>query len=122
MSNCVCIKCGATASSKCPYCRNVFDDNQLEAAISHVFKFNMEDGGKPNSREWLVLRFAMNEGEGMEVAAERLLNVLTLMKKQAKESEDGDVQWPSLKQYFCVHVWQFREGYKSTIDCGHANP
>jgi hypothetical protein len=121
MSNCVCIKCGAGASSKCPYCRNVFDDNQLEAAISHVLKFEVYTNKTlPTPRDWLSLRFAMNDDESMEAAAARLLNVLLLMKKEAKEDEH--CQWPSLKQYFCVHVWQFREGCESTIGCGHKNP
>jgi len=42
MTAIVCSKCGATGDSKNPYCRNIFQDNQWEALLSHILKHSVE--------------------------------------------------------------------------------
>lgn len=55
-----CSKCGVTANSKNPYCRNVFMDNQYEAVLSWIFKRRLETDS--NGHKWLHLDISVTEG------------------------------------------------------------
>ena len=42
MPKIICKQCGASGSSKNPWTRSIFMDNQLEAGFSQCFKFNVD--------------------------------------------------------------------------------
>ena len=112
MSNCVCLKCGATATSKCPFCRTVFLDNQIKSMLGSCIKFDEGIQNEEYRKMEIKIHFRAKNNEEL---IEAFIEILQSMK----ETKEGTVQFPSLKQYFCHHSWQFAEGCKSIIDCGH---
>lgn len=127
MGNVVCRKCGMEASSKCPYCRSVFPENQIDAMLSVVIKHSVEivhyeDRCPYPKRERLKIWLDIHDDETEEDAWARLYYYL---KNIIEPYQPGDekysdhVKFPSLKEFCCHHGWVFKPGQKSSIGCGH---
>jgi hypothetical protein len=106
-TNIVCRKCGETAISKCPYCRNVFPKNQLATSVSNMITFD-RDGQK------LIVDVSYHSGENefdknVESALGTLLYYLGLLQVE------------DLPVVLCDHAWEFKPGEASTIGCGHGH-
>ena len=101
MANVVCSKCGATAESKCPYCRTVFPDNQFEALLSWVLKWECKD-------DKIVVSYISHTADTVAEALEQAYSHLQQCKDRV-----------GFVQYACEHTWVFAEGAHSDIDCGH---
>lgn len=140
MSNVICSKCGAEASSKCPVCRTVFPENQIEALLSHSMKFKVirdyERGGP-----WLQVEIFVGNDDTKDDYAlaveghKRLLARLQAMETKYEVPPEKPVErdgvkyismgagrggpYPSIEQWCCTHRWVFKPGCKSTIGCGH---
>lgn len=113
--NVVCSDCGAEAHSKCPYCRSVFPDNQMEAMLSYQLKRTMSTDEL--GINWLDVSLYVGNGtekDNMATAMERLLGILSAM-------QDPESHYPTIAQYCCDHRWTFKPGQKSTIGCGHGS-
>jgi hypothetical protein len=116
MAKIVCTKCGATGDSKCPYCRTVFPDNQIEARLSYSLKIDYAND--PRGRRWLKVELYSPINDENEVPVtiaddvKELYKILDLMVKHEKS-------WPTIEQYVCSHQWEFAPGCKSDINCGH---
>lgn len=109
MSSCICVKCGAEANSKCPYCRTVFPDNEMDGIMSNVLKHHIE---KVGDYHWMEVRLFLGEKKDLLEAAKRLHNIL-----DRALNEPGD--FISLEELMCHHDWVLKPGMKSTIGCGH---
>jgi len=103
MANCHCKKCGAEASSKCPYCRSVFMNDQREAALSWILKRGIKE---TNGQRWLEVSWFLSSDEDLVEGLKKLRNTLTSM-------DDAYI-----KQYCCDHTFEFKPGCESTIGCG----
>jgi effector-binding domain-containing protein len=112
MANIICTKCGATGFSKCPVCRTIFPDNQIDAMLSHILKFKEDKDNKTVTISYTA------HIEDVEEAFKRLFNVLSRMETETAEVH-GDYKYPSFKEYSCNHTWVFAEGEESDIGCGH---
>src|SRR5512146_1969349 len=67
MPNIVCKRCGAEASSKCPYCRSIFPENQIEAMLSYSLKYSIiRDYDKSQGTPWLRVELSLLGLEGYE--------------------------------------------------------
>jgi hypothetical protein len=111
MAKIECRKCGATGNSKCPICRTVFMDDQLDAMLSHSLKRNLKPSEYSGHYNWLNIAWLSDKDDSMEVAMNKLREVLNRMA-------DPDDAYPSFKQYACDHSWQFQKGHKSEVGCG----
>jgi len=100
MSKIVCSKCGATGNSKCPYCRTVFPDNQLEALLSYVIQWDRRE-------DRIVVQVATLT-TSVEEALTKTLSALTTCAEKV-----------GFAQYACEHDWVFAEGQHSEIACCH---
>ena len=100
MSNVICSKCGAKATSKCPYCRTIFPEDQTKAILSHLLKFPVHKDGWATGT--ITLRADSNEEY-----FRTFIHLAELLK------EIG------IDKYCCDHDWIFMPGCKSSIDCGH---
>lgn len=107
MAKIVCSKCGATGISKCPSCRTVFPDNQVEAMLSHCLK-TLVKGNKIEIQYSLSKKPELSDDENISDVLKHLVEVLKYL-----ETKD-----PGFKQYGCSHRWVFAKGQKSDIDCG----
>ena len=101
----VCTKCGATATTKCPRCRNIFLDCGIEAALSHWLKVWDENGND--------IRISARVFDGKTP-----LQTLEDMVTELRRMQDRVDHYPSLGQYLCDHEWAWQIGSKSRIDCG----
>ena len=110
MSNVICGKCGAEASSKCPFCRTVFPKNQYEAILSYALHHKTDAKGKVTISYDYIPR-----DECKEAGVERALESLARVMKDMAEGASG----LTFKGYACEHDWQFKPGCKSSIGCGH---
>lgn len=111
MSNCICTKCKAEADSKCPACRTVFPDDQIESALSWILKRHIEK--KDNDIYWLKIEYCIGKKDkSLEQALKQLYSIF-------KEMNEDDNDYPSFKQYACDHVWTMKKEYHSDIGCGH---
>lgn len=108
MAKVICKDCGATAYSKCPYCRTVFPDNHGEAVLSHVLKWEHKENGRVD------ITFISYSDK--ETKREKVIDALDQLQKTIK-AMDGDF-YPTIEQYSCNHKWIFAPGEKSEIDCG----
>jgi hypothetical protein len=103
MASVYCVKCGKTAYSKCPFCRNIFPKHASSDAESWTLEI---------LEHHLVIKddlvsFKIYPGE----TAELVLN--HMVPQLAKLSPAG------IKQLACLHEWDFTPFSKSDIDCGH---
>jgi hypothetical protein len=113
VSKVVCSKCGATGISKCPFCRQVFPDNQSMAMWRAVSAFEFEPSGKYNTPD-LVLRLtyhAANEEEAEALKRGELTTDQLEFMKDAIEAR--------MRDNCADHEWGFAAGEKSSIGCGH---
>lgn len=109
MARVECKKCGALATSKCPYCRSVFPDNQHEAVFSHVLK-TLDEGDKITIKYHRYKEEGLTTEENVANVLESLYYILQMMAEQRNGmSFDG---------YACNHQWSFCEGQESDINCG----
>ena len=115
MAKIICNKCGATGTSKCPYCRSIFPDSHGEATLSWIFKRRIKVEKKLH---WLEVFLFMGDGtekNNLAWGMHELRNILNNM-------EDPEVKhYPSIDAYACDHVWEFADGEKSSIGCGHGS-
>lgn len=113
MSNVICSKCSAKADSKCPYCRTVFPDNQIESMLTWLLKFEVSKDG------WVKLSYAPPSGWQTKTEAELVENAFTNLHNILSRMADPASGYPSFAQYACIHQWVFAPGCGPTIDCGH---
>lgn len=119
--NVICSKCGATASSKCPYCRSVFQTDptgHIESMLSHAFKIDpklKEDSYGSFLQISLFVDDKPIDGKTPETTEEALIKLRDWLNLMIEQKDN----FPSLQQYLCQHNWQFMEGKHSQIGCGH---
>ena len=134
MSQVICIKCGATGDSKCPRCRTVFPDNQMEAALS----WNMVVGVMENreGKKFYCLGYRLDgrlDGdtgkliydipEAEEEASYRLIEIITSSVAQGLTGSTNETfGMPTLQQLFCNHDFHYRPGGKCRYGCGYEEP
>ncbi len=107
--NVQCSKCGATAYSKCPFCRKVHRTDatgQMECLLSYNLKI---EESKNKDEVSIIMR---KGGLKAEEIIKHMVNVISLMIKEKNN-------YPSLKQFLCHHDFQFMPGRHSEIGCGH---
>jgi len=116
MSNIQCKLCGAKANSKCPYCRNIFPEDQITTMYSNLIELKKEEvpgdkwmDGVP--RQQISLTITTHRRLEEKESAEDIL--LGLVKGLA------NLEHP--EQVLCVHQWEFLPGEESSIGCGHGN-
>lgn len=102
MPNVICKKCGAEATSKCPVCRSVFPEDQTDAMYSWLLKFDIAKS--PTKGNWLDVHLFVAESEDVDKELIHLRDVLNKL---------------NLEKYSCDHEWKMKEGFHSTIGCGH---
>lgn len=131
MSQVICIKCGATGDSKCPSCRNVFMDNQMEAVLSwNIAAAVME---AKNGEKFFVLGYKVpkidgigikTEADAEEYARERLQELIKdCVTQSGVEGVNNErYQMPTLSQLLCNHDMHYRPGGKCHYGCGYEEP
>lgn len=108
--NCICTLCGAEAYSKCPACRTVFTENQMDSVLSWILKRYIK---KEDNLYWLKIDYLIGNSDiSLAEALERLYEIFKTM-------EDSKSNYPTLKQYACDHRWTMKKGEHSSIGCGH---
>ena len=118
MGNIVCKKCKAEANSKCPYCRNIFPDNQLATMYSNLItvevgegkEVELLDGSKPTIQNISLTVSTSHNSTNKETPEEHLLGLIK-----------GLVSLECPEQAICDHHWMFKPGEKSSIGCGHGS-
>lgn len=128
MARVICSKCGATAISKCPYCRNVFPDNQMEALLSQVIRTTTTQTDNQITVQFEYhgyLKEGQDPAEKARECFEALAEFIADMMAESKDRKAAtNARWstPSLTQFLCEHEWTFVEGEHSDIGCGHGKP
>jgi hypothetical protein len=114
MAKVVCSKCRMTGISKCPYCRNVFSDNQMDTLLSYGIKTKIIDEGGP---KYLQIRLEIYKDKTPEETLESAIDRLVCVKDQSGNSKY--TKYPTIKEFLCHHKWVFAPGEHSDIGCGH---
>ena len=117
--NVVCSKCGATAQSKCPYCRNVHQTDQtgqIECMLSYALKIEpaTDENNEMTIKDFQEIK-PYKELVNPETPEEALIKLHQWLGKMINEEDN----FPSLTQFLCIHDWKFMEGKHSQINCGH---
>ena len=118
MGDVVCKKCGAEAHSKCPYCRNVFPDDQIATLYNNLITLTVKP---PETQEYLggekatiqKVNFSLDlihYPEDKDTPEEHTLSLLKGLLK---------LEQPI--QAICDHSWKFKPGVQSSIGCGHGS-
>lgn len=107
MARIVCSKCGATGFSKCPCCRTVFPDNEVEAMLSWFLTYQVKDGQ-------VEIIHQHPRCENISRAKDIALG-LTKLRDRLNRLAEVD---PEFKSYACCHDWCYAPGQKSDINCG----
>ena len=102
MAKAVCLNCGITAFTKCPFCRSIFPDIEgrlglLETVASHRFILNDEK----------QFKMRLFDDENWETG-------LCMLRDFLKDLTDEEI-----KVLACPHEWDFEVGSRSDIECGH---
>lgn len=105
VSNVICKKCGAEATSKCPYCRNVFPVDMTVAMIRQIIDVDFDADDCTVKIHYKGTR----EGSNWE----SFILMMIAMRRITSEEMFNQVK--------CSHNWAFAEGCESTIGCGHTN-
>lgn len=100
MSNIICNKCGATGNSKCPCCRSIFPDDQMDAVLSMIFKHTIKQEG---NGIWCEVKYLVGVPSKDTVADIDLLKSLKGLQTNLKMIIDNP-------QYLCDHVWELAVG------------
>lgn len=107
MANVVCRKCGATADSKCPYCRNIFLDSRDLAILETVMPSFIEtDKDNPRKQTVIIRRQVF---DGLDKTLDDIIRCLEYVRDQ-KMTE----------QFFCAHVWELADGCSCELGCHQA--
>jgi hypothetical protein len=116
MANVVCLKCSATAISKCPVCRNVFPTNRAANMVKQLVTVEYEKVGKyktPDAVARLTYYPFADRGEGDlkdgDVTKNMVGELIGALTSYLKHFEEVS----------CKHEWQFATGQSSSIGCGH---
>jgi hypothetical protein len=115
MSEVICGKCGETAYSKCPYCRNVFPENGTLTIFNNrvtLKKAKGEQKGYPYEVWTMGVEVYVDRGQGDTPESQ----AAAFFKDVARAVAAGTFTW---EQLVCDHDWEFCEGQESSISCGH---
>ena len=115
MGNCVCVHCGAEASSKCPYCRNVFPDNKSGYGCE-VRQGNGEYGKRNGTDEFQLVFSWMFDREETATTADFNIRIGEVYDELTSHTREEVIRM------FCQHTWRFKPEQSSTIGCGHGTP
>jgi hypothetical protein len=116
----VCRICGEKANSKCVGQRSVFQDDQLEALLSHSLKFKVtrvelpgSEGCKAATKTMVELTYlASIQDAGFELISERdsLLEMFKMIRGLPQETID---------HYSCMHQWKLMSAECDLGCCKH---
>ena len=114
MSNIKCKKCGEFAYSKCPYCRNIFPEDQIVTFYSNMITVKQE---VIPADQWVdnlprtKITFSINTWHVPDEKETPEQQFLVLLKGLLK------LEYP--ERALCNHRWEFLPGESSSIGCGH---
>ncbi len=129
-TNIKCTKCGLTANSKCPFCRNIF---YIQGGPDRPYAKQMEVTALENVIGGDRILTPVGYKEGYK---ERHITIRLRAEKTPEEGESWEdtltderllelVKWigssDQLHFALCNHTWEFKPGEVSEIDCGHGS-
>ena len=112
MGNVHCTTCGAEAHSKCPYCRNIFEDSQRGFGMEA--RQGTDENGRLNGVDEFQLSCSWKFDADHKATSAELFELTKELHARAVELSADE-----FAQMFCRHTWEFKPGEKSTISCGH---
>ncbi|KKN78699.1 hypothetical protein LCGC14_0347660 [marine sediment metagenome] len=101
MAKVACTKCGEKGSSKCPFCRSIFLNNQELAYAELVVNVSETDNSVV-----LTVNLAKKTADGKKRPLEEMMQTLKTLSEQS----------PGL---LCLHSFDFEKEQESSIGCGH---
>lgn len=116
MAKVVCKKCGSTGISKCPIHRNVFPDNQADAVMSQIFKYEIIGDG--HGTAWIQVSFMLGSIDH-EYTDEFALKQLDKRLHDMVTQESDNTYPPRLAVFLCDHDWVLADGEHCDIGCGN---
>lgn len=105
MSNLICKKCGATATSKCPRTRGVFPDNQDMSYLKNILNVRVTKNDTTLSLDYIV-----PEGATPEQALDTLLRIFDRLSQASR------------KQLMCHCEWIMQPGQTCLFGCCTGEP